>query len=138
MDIILELVSGRTFEATLAKPFRPEDDEVDVLIERTREIQKFLFPEICCILLKSHQNWMFLFQSDTLQEEVTTLTGKAYHVHVSEKQPYATGFFGLMVKEDTPHRLVFFTASGVKTRCQTRGVGEILEAKGVISPDSMR
>ena len=49
MDIILELMNGRRFEATLAKPFRPEDNDVDVLIEHTREMQKFLFPEICCI-----------------------------------------------------------------------------------------
>ena len=138
MDIILELMNGRRFEATLAKPFRPEDNDVDVLIEHTREMQKFLFPEICCILMKSHQNWMFLFQNDTLQEEVTTFTGKTYHVHVSETQPYAPNFFGLTVKEDTPHRLVFFTASGVKIRCQTRGIGEILQAKGVISPDSIQ
>lgn len=138
MDIILELMNGRRFEATLAKPFRPEDNDVDVLIEHTREMQKFLFPEICCILMKSHQNWMFLFQNDTLQEEVTTFTGKTYHVHVSETQPYAPNFFGLTVKEDMPHRLVFFTASGVKTRCQTRGIGEILQAKGVISPDSIQ
>jgi len=138
MDIILELMNGRRFEATLGKPFRPEDNEVDVLIEPTREMQKFLFPEICCVLMKSHQNWMFLFQNDTLQEEVTTFTGATYHVHVSEKQPYSTGFFGLTVKEDTPHRLVFFPASGVKTRCQTRKVGEILQARGVISSDSIQ
>jgi len=138
MDIVLVLMNGRRFEATLAKPFRPEDNEVDVLIENTREMQKFLFPEICCILMKSHQNWMFLFQNDTLQEEVTTFTGKTYHVHVSEKHPYSTGFFGLTVKEDTPHRLVFFTASGVKTRCQTRRVGEILQARGIISPESIK
>ncbi len=138
MDSILELMNGRRFEATLAKPFRPEDNEVDVLIEPTREMQKFLFPEICCVLMKSHQNWLFIFQNDTVQEEVTTFTGKMYHVHVSKKQPYSTGFFGLMVKEDTPHRLVFFTAYGVKTRCQTQKVGEILQEEGAVSPDSIQ
>ena len=68
MEMILEMMNGRRFEATLAKSFRPEDNEVDVLIEHTRGIEKFPFPEICCVLMKSHQNWMFLFHNDTLQE----------------------------------------------------------------------
>lgn len=138
MDIILELMNRQIFEATLAIPFKPEENEVDVLIGGTGEKQKFLFPEICCLHMKSYQSWMFLFQKDTLQEEVTTFAGKTYHVHVSETQPYPTGFFGLLVREDTPYRLIFFTSLGVQTRCQTRRVGEILQAKGIISTDSIQ
>jgi type II secretory ATPase GspE/PulE/Tfp pilus assembly ATPase PilB-like protein len=138
MDIIIELMNGQECEATLANPFRPEDNEVDVLIEATGEKQKLLFPEICCLRMKSSQSWMFLFQKETLQEEVTTCAGKKYLVHVSETQPYPTGFFGLLVREDNPYRLIFFTALGVNTRCQTRGVGEILQAKGLVSSDSIQ
>ena len=138
MDIILELMSGRRIEATLAKPFRPEDDEIDVLIEGTKETQKFLFQELCSVLIKSHKNWMYLFQKDTVEEKVITFVGKTYHVHVSERQPYQTGFFGLLVEEVTIYRLIFFTAHGVKNRCQTRAVGEILQAEGIISPDSIK
>ncbi|MDO8721347.1 MAG: ATPase, T2SS/T4P/T4SS family [Syntrophales bacterium] len=141
MDVILELMNGQKVTAALAKPFMPEDNEVDVLIKGSREKQKFLFPEICCILLKDHRNWMFLFQKDTSQEEVTTFVGKTYHVRVSdtqEKQFYPTGFFGLSIQEDTPYKLIFFTMLGVKSRCQKRALGEILQAEGMISSDSMK
>jgi type II secretory ATPase GspE/PulE/Tfp pilus assembly ATPase PilB-like protein len=138
MDVILELMSGQRLEATLNKPFRPEDEEVDVLIERTREKQKFLLQEICCILIKSPQDWMFLFQKKTVEEEVTTLVGKAYRVHVAEPQPYQTGFFGLLVQEVAQYRLAFFTTRGVKQRCQKLAVGEILQSEGIVSSDSIR
>ena len=138
MDVILELINGQKVTAMLAKPFRPEDNEVDVLIKGSRDKQKFLFREICCILLKDYRNWMFMFQKDTAQDEVTTFVGKTYHVHISEaKQSYSTGFFGLSVQEDAPYRLIFFTAFGVKSRCQKRALGEILQAEGIISPDSI-
>lgn len=61
MDIILELMNGQVLKATLVNPFKPEDNEVDVLIGNTGEKQKFLFPEICCLQMKSYQGWMFLF-----------------------------------------------------------------------------
>ena len=109
-----------------------------MLIGASREEQKFFFSEICSLQLKSYQSWMFLFQRETQQEEVTTFAGKTYLVHVSEAQPYPTGFFGLSVRKDTPYRLIFFTAFGVKTRCQTRVVGEILQAKGATSSDSLQ
>jgi len=138
MDVILELMTGRILEATLANPFNPEDNEVDVFVEGYKEQQKFLFPEISCILMKSYQNWMSLFQKDTFQEEVKTLIGKTYKVNVSEVKSYPSGFFGLSVQEDTPYRLIFFTTFGAKTRCQTRAVGEILRDEGMISSDSIQ
>ena len=49
MDVILELMNGQIFEATLTKPFRPENEEIDVLIGDSRKNQKFFFPEICSI-----------------------------------------------------------------------------------------
>jgi hypothetical protein len=125
MDIILELMNGKIFEATLANLFVPE--EIKSPWSRTGKKEKFRFTEICCLHLKSYQLWLSLFQKDTLPEEVTTVLGKTYLVHVSEKtQPYSTGFFGLLVRKDTPYRLMFFTSLGVKTRCQTRAVSEVI------------
>ena len=138
MDIILELMNGQVLKARLASPFKPENNEVDVLIGDSGKTQKFLFPEVCSIRMHSYQSWMFLFQKDTMQEEVTTFVGKTYLVHVAETQPHSTGFFGLLVREETPYRLIFFTSLGVKTRCQTQVVGEILQAKGAISSDSIQ
>ena len=64
--------------------------------------------------LSSSQSWMFLFEKNTEEEEVTTFIGKSYLVYVSESQPYQTGFFGLLVQPDAQYRLVFFTAFGVR------------------------
>ncbi len=130
MDVIMELMDGRRCEGTLAKPFKPEDGEVDVSLSGAMEKQKFLFPEICSVLLKSYHTWMFLFQKDTAEEAVTTSIGNTYHVHVPETQSHATGYFGLLTQEDALYRLIFFTLHDVKSRCQTRAVGEILQAEG--------
>lgn len=135
MDIILELLNRKRLIATLANPFIPENDEVTVIIQGSKELQKFLFSEICCIFMKPDQNRMFEIKSDTLQEEVTTVIGNIYQVNVSDKQSYPTGFFGLLVNRDNPYRLIFFTKLGVKTRCQRRVVGEILQSKGMVTPD---
>jgi len=49
MDIILELMNGQMLEATLAAPFRPESNAVDVLIGDAGGKQKLLFPDICSL-----------------------------------------------------------------------------------------
>ena len=138
MDIILDLLDGRSLEAKLVRPFSPADGEVDVFVKGFGEIQKFLFPEICCVMMKCDHEGMFKAQDDLLQEEVTTHVSKMYNVYVPEEQSYPTGFFGMSVQEDTPYRFIFFTRFGVKTRCQKRVVGEILQSKGLISVDSMQ
>jgi type II secretory ATPase GspE/PulE/Tfp pilus assembly ATPase PilB-like protein len=138
MDIILDLLDGRSLEAKLARPFNPADGEVDVFVKGFNGMQKFLFPEICCVLMKYDQKGMFDTDHDLLQEEVTTKIGKKYHVQISEEQSHPTGFFGLSVQQNMPYRLIFFTTFCVKARRQKRVVGEILQSKGLISPDSLQ
>ena len=135
MDIILELLNRKRVIAKLTKPFIPENDEVTVIIQDSKEQQKFLFSELCCIFMKLDQNRVFEIKSDTLQEEVTTAIGNIYQVYVSDEQSYLTGFLGLLVNGDNPYRLIFFTKLGVKTRCQRRTVGEILQSRGMVTPD---
>jgi len=138
MDVTLELMNGQRIEATLSKPFNPEDNEVDLLIGITRKKQTYLFPDICSVLLKSHQNWMHLMKKGTSREMVTTAIGKTYCINVPDKQSYATGFFGLTEDEKTPRQLIFFTNVGVKNRCQTLKLGEIVKYKGMVSPESVQ
>lgn len=133
IDIIIELMDGQRIEAKLAKPFNPTDNEIDILIGSTKKKHNYPFPDICCALMIGHQKWLHLFQKNISQEEVTTTIGKTYHVNVPEKQSYAAGFLGLTIDEISPYRLIFFTNNGVKTRCQTRTVGEIVKAKGMAS-----
>lgn len=138
MDIILDLLDGRSLEAKLARPFNPADGEVDVFVEGFKGVQKFLFPEICCVLMKPDQKGMTDTDHGLLQEEVTTRVGKKYQVQISEAQSYPNGFFGLSVEQDMPYRLIFFTSCCLKTRCQKRVVGEILQSKGAITHDSIQ
>jgi len=138
MDSILDLLDGRSLKGKLIRPLNPADGEIDVVVPGFNGVQKFLFPEICCVLMPNDENGMFHSDNSLLHEEITTYSGKTYHVLVHEEQPHPTGFFGLLVAEDTSCRLIFFTSFGVKTRCQQRVVGEILQAKGLISPDAMQ
>src|SRR3972149_4299746 len=109
MDAILELIDGQRIEATLAKPFNPEDNEVELLIGSAKKKQNYFFPDICCVSMMWHRDWLHLFQKGVSQEAVTTVIGKTYHVNVPDKQPAASGFFGLTIDDNTPYRLVFFT-----------------------------
>ena len=73
MDIILDLLDGRLLAAKLARPFRPADGEMDVLVKGFDGIQKFLFPEICCMSMPYDPKEMFIASDNLLQEEVITL-----------------------------------------------------------------
>ena len=136
-DIILEFSDKRRLESKLAKPFRPEDGEINVILHESGEMQRFRLPELCCILMKYTEKEKFKNLKDTVQEEVTTFFGKTYHVYVSEES-FKTGFFGLLVQDDTPYRLIFFCINGVTGRCQKRLVGEILQSQGSLSSDTVR
>ncbi len=137
-DIILELMDGQRINAILTKSFNPEDNEVEISTGIIKKKQTFPFTDTCCILLKTPRNWMHLFQKGISQEVVTTAIGKTCRVNVPDQQSYTTGFFGLNVDKKAPYPLIFFTNIGVKNRCQTRRLGEIVKAKGMASPESVQ
>jgi len=137
-DIIIDLMDGQRIEATLAKPFNPADNQVELLVGSTRKKQTYLFTDICCILMMHYQKWTNLFQKNVSAESVTITIGKTYHVNVPDKQSYPKGFFGLTIDEKTPFRLIFFTTTGVKTRCQALKVGEIVKARGMASSEAIQ
>jgi type II secretory ATPase GspE/PulE/Tfp pilus assembly ATPase PilB-like protein len=138
VDIILDLLDRRKLDAQLMGRFDPDDGEINVLVKGFSETQKFLFPEICAIAMKYDGQPLFETPGDLVQEEVTTYSDIIYHVYVPEDQSYQTGFFGLTVQQDIPYRMLYFTRAGVKNRCQKRVVGEILQASGLITADSMQ
>jgi type II secretory ATPase GspE/PulE/Tfp pilus assembly ATPase PilB-like protein len=137
-DIILEFMDGQRIEAALTKPFNPEEIEVELLIGNNKKKQTFLLQDACCVLLKNHQNWLHLFQKGISPEAVTTSVGNTYHVNVPYKKSHASGFFGLISDDNTPYRLIFFTNAGVKTRCQTRGAGEVIKAEVMASNETVQ
>jgi type II secretory ATPase GspE/PulE/Tfp pilus assembly ATPase PilB-like protein len=132
-DVILELMDGRRQEATLARPFLPEENEIKVIVAGTGHVQTYSLSKICCIqmLPKSHQ--IKISEKKRSIEEVTTVAGNHYVVNVFKDLQGNNGFYGLSTDAGNPFKLIFFTNAGVKVRRQERLVGEILEESGLIT-----
>ena len=136
-DIILELMDGRREEATLARPFLPEKNEIKVIVAGVGHVQTYSLSKVCCVLMlpKSHQ--VKLSTKEQSLEEVITVTGNHYIVNVIENMQIHNGFYGLSTDANNPFKFIFFTKGGVKVRRQQRGVGEILEDKGLLTKFSI-
>ncbi|MGB9438025.1 MAG: hypothetical protein WCB15_08790, partial [Desulfobacterales bacterium] len=50
LNLTLELVNGQQLEASLIGSFRPDDGEIDLLLEKNGEKCKLPLCEICCFL----------------------------------------------------------------------------------------
>jgi type II secretory ATPase GspE/PulE/Tfp pilus assembly ATPase PilB-like protein len=137
IDILLDLQDKRILEAQLFEPFSPDRGEINVRLNDSLTIQKFLFPELCCLMMRYDPGGLFQTLSHKTQEEVTTYSNNTYHVYVAEEPSAEPGFWGLSIQQDLYYRVIYFIRSGVKTRCQKRVVGEILQEKGLISSDSL-
>jgi type II secretory ATPase GspE/PulE/Tfp pilus assembly ATPase PilB-like protein len=134
MDTILELMSGKRSEGNLARPFNPEELEIDLLIGINKKKESYLLKDICCLFLKSHRGWADLVQGASFKKEVTTVNGKTYHVNAPDKQPYTTGFFAMAVDGKHPHQLIFFTKAGVKTTKNIHNVEKNAKKKEMDAP----
>lgn len=132
-DIILELMDGRTEEATLARPFLPEKGEIKIILAKDGRVHTYSLTKICCVLMMPKAQQLKLSYNEQSLEDVITLTGKHYRVAVSKDQQSHAGFYGLSADASSPYKLIFFNKDGIKTRRQERCVGEILEEKGVIT-----
>lgn len=137
-DVILELMDGRRLEATLARPFLPEENEIKVIVSGAGHVQTYPLSKICCIqmLPKAHQ--IKLSDRKRSLEEITTVTNNHYAVSVFRDLQGHNGFYGLSTDTDNPFRLIFFTTPGVKVRRQERHVGEIIEESGLRSMQRQR
>lgn len=132
-DIILELMDGHTEEATLARPFLPEQGEIKIILAKDGRVHTYSLTKICCVLMMPKAQRLKLPYNEQSLEDVITLTGKHYRVAVSKDQQSHAGFYGLSADASSPYKLIFFNKDGIKTRRQERFVGEILEEKGVIT-----
>lgn len=132
-DIILELMDGRTEEATLARPFLPEKGEIKIILARDGRVHTYSLNKICCVLMIPKAQRLKLSHHDKSLEDVVTLTGKHYRVAVLKEEQSHAGFYGLSADASSPYKLIFFNKDGIKARRQERYVGEILEEKGIIT-----
>ena len=131
-EVVLELVDGQKEEATLARSFKPWENEVEVVLTRNGKKHTYCLSEVCCIMLVGRPTPVFPSQKGGLFEEVETLTGECYHVCIIESKNYPTGFYGIPTDKESPYKLIFFSLLGVRKRSQDRPLGEILEEEGLV------
>ena len=132
-DVVLELMDGRRMEASLAKSFLPEENEIKVIVPAIGYIQTYSLAKICCILMLPKAQQVKLNVRNMVLEEITTVTGNRYVVIVFNDMKASNGFYGLSTDSGNPFKFVFFTNGGVKLRKQERRVGDILHDSGLVT-----
>jgi type II secretory ATPase GspE/PulE/Tfp pilus assembly ATPase PilB-like protein len=134
-NVILEFPDGHSEEATLARPFMPDENLVNVLLAKSGEAKFLNLDVLCCILMIPKD--FPLPGKEHSYELIITVAGKYYQVAIPEDQHIKTGFYGISNEADNPYKLVFFPAHGVKSREKLVPLGVILEEKNLITPDEM-
>ncbi len=132
-DIILKFMDGEDIEAHLPVPFKPQTNEIEVILKENGIRLSYSLFDICCIFVLGNRTDVPLGENDVL-EEVETVTGDVFQVRSLEQQKHQTGFFGFPNDLDSPCKSIFFTTAGIRMRRQERPLGKILEEKGMVKP----
>ena len=130
--IILEFPDGHSEEATLARPFMPEENLVNVLLAKTGEAKFLHLDTLCCILMLP-KDFPLPGDKEHSDELVITVAGKRYQVAIPEDQHIKTGFYGISNEVNNPYKLVFFPTRGVKSREKLIPLGVILAEKNFVT-----
>ena len=112
LDVILELMDGRREEASLAKSFLPERNEIKVIVAGVGHVQTYPLAKICCVMMLPKSE-IKIPDKKQIPEEITTVTGNRYVVHVLTNLKVQNGFYGLSREPGNPFKLIFFTHQGV-------------------------
>lgn len=135
-ELFVELLTGKE-GAALARPFLPDENEIEVILARNGNRKIYPLFEVCCILLKDDPNHLSTLQNSHDLMEIETLVGSQHLVRVAKDQPFQTGFYGSYLDLDNPYRSAFFTNLGVKSRRQLNFLGTILEEQGMVSRETL-
>jgi type II secretory ATPase GspE/PulE/Tfp pilus assembly ATPase PilB-like protein len=136
-ELLLELLAGKE-GAALARPFLPNENEIEVILQRNGQRKTYPLFEVCCILQKDDPNHLTTLQGSHDLMEIETLAGSQHLVRVAKDQPFPTGFYGSYLDLDNPYRSAFFTNLGVKSRRQLNFLGTILEEQGMVSRETLQ
>ena len=71
-ELLLELLAGKE-GAALARPFLPDENEIEVILERNGNRKIYPLFEVCCILLKDDPNHLSTLQNSHDLMEIETL-----------------------------------------------------------------
>jgi len=135
-ELLLELLVGKE-RGTLGRPFLPDENEIEIILERNGNKKIYPLFEISSIQLKDDPNHLSTLQNSHDLMEIETLAGSQHLVRVTKDQPFPTGFYGSYLDLDNPYRSAFFTNLGVKSRRQLNFLGTILEEQGMVSRETL-
>jgi type II secretory ATPase GspE/PulE/Tfp pilus assembly ATPase PilB-like protein len=137
--LTLKFMDGEDIEVVLAEPFTPNDTKIDVLLQGTEIRLTYPLLDLACINFRKGEEIKALspVKLDSM-EEVITLTGIKYQVHIPPKQDCLTGFFGTPVDVGGPWEKIFFCNHGIKEHKENKLLGQILEAKGLVSSEDIQ
>lgn len=128
-NLILKFMDGQVSEVTLAKPFHPNEEEIEGYPSGSGQKTTYPLSEICAVLTLGKPRNIVPSKKGAVYQEVITATGEHYHVQIFN---FETGFYGIPVESDSPYKSIFFTAHGIRERRKDHPLGQILEKEGLI------
>ncbi|WP_020677862.1 GspE/PulE family protein [Geopsychrobacter electrodiphilus] len=135
-QVVIYLKSGQSVNGQLARTFKPNDIDIEILTASDQGRELFSLEEVCVVAFAKAPSWL-RFDAPDGNEQIQTTAGKTFHAEVFSADHCRLGFFGLLLDKTAPCRTVFFTFSGVRSRNQERHVGQILIDDQLVSQKQM-
>jgi type II secretory ATPase GspE/PulE/Tfp pilus assembly ATPase PilB-like protein len=134
--LVIHLKNGDTVEGRLSGTLGSSSVDIEIFAEVENRVLLFALDEICAISFVGTPDWL-VADEPTVLEEVQITTGETYKVKVCTKRQFLKGFIALLLDETLPYNTIFFTFSGVRSRSETRCIGEILQEEGLVDDESV-
>jgi len=134
--LVIHLKNGDTVEGRLSGTLGSSSVDIEIFAEVENRVLLFALDEICAISFVGTPDWL-VADEPTVPEEVQITTGETYKVKVCTKRKFLKGFIALLLDETLPYKTIFFTFSGVRSRSETRCIGEILQEEGLVDDESV-
>ena len=134
--VVLKFFDGSETAGSLQSPFDPVVGELSVALAGEGNAIDFRLRDLCFVTFfgavgRHAREWRTL-------EEVTTVTGESFKVHIPEAEIFANGFFGFPTEDGTDWEAIFFSLQGVRRRQLSERVGEILVRHGALPEEGLK
>jgi len=128
----IEFTNGKILKGILSEKIESLRETITILIESIHTLQRYPMNEICTIRLFDNQNGGLSCPSSPM--EVTTITGQIHRIYPLEESKHPLGFWAFPIERTKAgYSKIFFTYSGVKSRCEIRPLGEIAKDQGILN-----
>lgn len=135
-ELTIKFLDGHVVDGILSHPFNPAVENIEMVSRFDQATYLFTLREICYILF--HGKPRTVLTEEAGQEEIETTTEDHFMAVVMNDKKYSNGFYAVPVDPETHAKSIFFTFRGIRHRCQSRPIGAILEANGLISSSNIQ